>query len=430
MSIDLIKTIKHLYALSAKAAVHAIWFVPILVLVCALGAWGSDPSVTGTPAIVEGRTTALGSVVYVKIINQEGTKSAVYEQALAGGEAKTIISPEALPKEFTGLIESVQPSSDGAYLLLLESRSVIIEEIDTGKTRTVLGSSFAYNPETEHVQREIDSRSWLWERATNHFRLFPAMKTNGFITNDPIWSPKGHDLLQCIYNEKTTKSSYQLLDVGTLECRNLMTSADEVSQYSWAPNGTVLIIVQPVGKSDRILLVALDGKQTVLFTWRRHVVGLAMSPDGQRIALADNQGVYLLTRRGRVLHTLKIVLPEPKYFDATMQFSGTGATLAVLQTNNSGRNVNQELWVVAADTGKAERLGQWQEYLGNEPGGDPCRSLIGWMSDGTQLLIAAYNGTSAGPDTDWRQVWLCLPGQPMRKLFDSGTNTVSMKWLP
>lgn len=374
----------------------------------------------------------VGVVVYVKVLGTAtDVRAEVVEQAAPGGEAKVLIAPQALPPAFTGRIARAQPSADGVYLLLTESRGVEIRNNKTGTTRTVFGNSYGLNPLEETVARQFGGGYWLWKRATGAVQRFPLAADESI--SALIWSPRGHRLLLRSDNTKTQLNTLRIYDPATGKARKIASIAD-INLATWTPDGkAVLMVQQASGKPARIVLAPLTGAPRTLFTWPRQVTALEMSPDGQRLALADSSGFTLLDRRGHTLQTLKSVPVGREEALSELRFSPDGATLALFTAQTTGEPhifQHEALWKVEVATGHAQQLEQWDDTLGSEAGATTTRMLLGWSPTTPALLISGRSSTISGPDTEWRKLWSqpLTPDHPPTLLFDSGLFGTDLGW--
>ncbi|MHB9134765.1 MAG: hypothetical protein ACYDBB_27160 [Armatimonadota bacterium] len=372
-----------------------------------------------------------GAVVFVKVTDDaDGARTNVYEQRLAGGEAKLLVAAAALPTTFRGRIERALPSADGALLLLEESDGFVIKNTKTGATRLVLGSGYS-TIGGEVLAEQFDGGCWLWSRATGTVKkIAPAAAHE---RTEPLgWSPRGELLLAHVANTKTHSETLRVFDAATGKTRILRT-VQELILARWTPDAAAVFVVdQPKEKTTRLTLAPLNGKAQPLFNRPGRVFMAAISPDGRQVALGDKGGFYLYSRDGRTKR--KLTLPAVDGFpDGNMAFSADGGRLAILSSSTGSgpyANEHEELWTIEIKTAAARRVAQWDVTLGNSPGEDTTHQLLGWASGQPTLLVMGLSCTVQGTETEWRKLWLQAadPTQPARLLTDSGPRGIAMSW--
>lgn len=368
------------------------------------------------------RAAGLGTVVYVKVVGSGADAPAdVYQRALPDGTAVLLIARAALPADFQGRIDNALPSADGDYLLLQESMGVVIRDTTTGVTRQVFGNGYSMNAH-EKLDRTIGSRCWLWTRATGAYRLAD------FATPDLRWSPSGHLLLALISGAHAGIHIYNPDNDTT----HILLELANPGMAAWMADGSGALVTEATaGGGARITAAPLKGKARLCFTWPRAVLALAPAADGKHIAVADANGVAIVTDAGRVLATSREVTPSAEQTD--LRFSPTGEQLAIFVSHATGEPhifIHEALYTLDAATGATARVAAWEERLGGDSDTSTLRSLLGWAPDAPALLLAGKAGTVSSADTYWRKLWLqpLDPAKPATLLFDSGPGVVDLAW--
>jgi len=367
-----------------------------------------------------------GAAVFVRLTsNADDARSDVYEQSLAGGEAKVLVDHAALPKAFRGRIERALPSADGALLLLEESDSYTIRNEKTGATRLVLGSGYS-TINDEVLTEQFKGGYWLWTRQTGAVAKIPLTAADEY-ADLLSWSPRGRLLLAHISGKH---ENLRLFDAATGKTRSLRATR-ELTFATWTPDASgILVGEQPNEKTTRFVFMPLNGKAQLLFTRPGRVFMGALSPDGRQVAFGSKDGFYLFSRDGRTKTTLAVPAIEG-FPGGNMAFSPDGGTLAVF-TSSTGSgpyaNVNEALWTVETKTAVAKCVAEWEVTLGNDPGVDTTHNLLGWAPGQTSLLMTGRSCTIEGPDTEWGKLWLqpIDPKQPASLLLDTGQRGIDM----
>ncbi|MHB0998109.1 MAG: hypothetical protein ACYC27_02595 [Armatimonadota bacterium] len=372
---------------------------------------------------------APGTVVFVKLSGDAyDARSNVYEQKLTGGDAKKIINFLELPKEFIGRIDRVLPSSDGSLLLLKESNINIIRNRTTGTTRKVFGSE--YSTIGNEVQiKEIKGSCWIWSRADGKIRKIDISSP----TNDvgPIsWSPKGKLLLLNVRNTKTMNESIYLYDASTRKTKFLRASGILLFAM-WTPdNSSILVGEESNTAATKLSLLSLSGKAKSIKTRSRRIFTAAVSPDGNKVAIGDTGGFYIIDIKKQTQGKLAIPVSEG-WLDGNAEFSVDGKTLALLSSSTSSgvyAEVDESLWIIDISTLKASLLKRWSTTLGNSPGEDETHRLIGWIPKQPALFVMGRSCTLQGAETYWRKLWYISVDstQPDRKISDTGSYGIDM----
>jgi len=371
------------------------------------------------------------TVVYVKMAGDTPDAPAdVYQQDIPGNEPRLLIAHTALPSAFKGRIDSAQPSVDGRYLLLQESSGVIIRNPVTGATRVALGGYYSFSG-AEKVVGHFSGKPWLWERASGKMRTLDVVGMHAQIVSANLrWSPAGHALLGVLKDKRAHKNSLAIYDPLTMHWRILRTVPGDTAS-SWMPDGKAVLSVEPgKGQARRFIVTPLSGASRLLFTFPHPFTALTVSPNGRRFAMMVKPGILLLDAAGHILHTLKVPL-DPDFPCGELAFSPQGETLAILSESTTGEphvQHHEELWSADINTGKTQRITQWDVIFGSTEGGDPVHTLWDWTADAENLLLIEQPGSHAGLEKEWRKLlrYPIMPGQPTTLLFDSGPYVLDM----
>jgi hypothetical protein len=404
--------------------------------------------------------TVPGAAVFVRAKGAaEDARSDVYEQSLAGGPARVLVSHAALPKSLRGRIERARPSPDGSLLLLDESDGVIIRNKRTGVTRLMLLGGWhaaAFDSAKEVEVGDYVGGCWLWSRRTRAIKRLALVNPGGAAA----WSPRGELVVTQDFDGRT--NTLRVVNVVTGRTRTLLTTQHDVLCARWTSDGAALLVAELVGETaSRLELVSLTGKTQRLFTRPVRVFNAAVSPDGRQVAVGDTSGYFLFERNGRARR--KLALPEiggtSGPFEASprgdLAFSPDGSMLAVLVSYESGPAhlvVNEELWMVQTKTGAARRLKEWFATFARAPQNeavgavqfvahrdraprssaeaDAPHVLLGWVPGQSAVFLLGGNGTEAAPETNRRRLWLypMRSAQPPRLLADAGPYGLDMAW--
>ncbi len=299
-----------------------------------------------------------------------------------------------------------------------KSQGVTIRNPATGATRVELGNSYSFSG-SENIVEHFGGNLWLWQHATGKVhRLDAAVIHAQPMAAHLSWSPVGHTLLATLQDQRTHAFILALYDPASMHWHLLRTVSEETMPY-WTPDGAGVLTIEPAqGQTSRVVLTPVTGHSRLLFTHPYPINALAISPDGQRLAVFSNHAILLLDAAGHTLHTLNVPIAA-ELPGVKMVFAPHGERLAILSTAVTGEPhifYREELYTATVDTGALQRLTQWHATLGSTPGGDPLHSLLRWTPDSDALLLNEHPGTLAGPATEWRKL-LRAPLVPVNRPY-------------
>ena len=351
-----------------------------------------------------------GKLIYAQTLDKRPCgRSDVYERDLDTGRSQVIISHKSLPKRFAGYISYLSVSGDGRYLMIGEY------------TKPYEGNSIPATP--------VISRLWLWDSKTHHLITVPTLsgKPIGWSHGNRYFAFLEYDKQVSWYDAATSKSKSVKLP-KTCEDAVWSSTRESLLLACAGYNERTPVYEQPVSGTRRVLFGGLVGIESV-----------KQSPDGQSYALCDGKNVYIIGKGGTGKRRLPIATDPDHLNSADFSYNATGSRLVILNTFSYGEpavNIQESLWVVAVNSGKATNLATW---LTDVPPGDGsttiCHSPEGWSSDGKSILVSAEISSDSkyGYRSDWSQIWaysLDGPKNKGRLLFDSGPGCLAITWYP
>lgn len=163
----------------------------------------------------------------------------------------------------------------------------------------------------------------------------------------PIWSPDGRMIAFIIGTEE--QAILRVFDIQGNQFYDLPNAnLGAVQHFAWSPDSRTLLFDARQGNSSKIYRSNPTGQDIQVFTtlesWDP-----AWSPDGKRVVVASQQGLYLLDNQGRSLH----LLTKQQAFSPSWSFDGT--QIAFLSAENAAGK-KPDLWVMDAGGHNQMRL--------------------------------------------------------------------------
>ncbi|GHO42924.1 S9 family peptidase [Ktedonospora formicarum] len=252
------------------------------------------------------------------------------------------------------------------------------------------GSLIAFSALTCDAEKNSTSSAiWLVESQGGRIQEPRQISSGEHLDFAPRWSPNGHSL--AFVSTRSGSPQIYILPLQGGEARQVSSLPTGVSEYSWRPDGSMLLAHSPwkpaddqeqqekeetsyavtrlashwdgtgykQGRHEQLWLLTLDGQATRLTSEPVDLMQSCWSPDGNEIAFSANRrpdpdlsvssALWVLTLATGQLRRL-----TPEEGLAQMpSWSPDGKTIAFLYTSDQTETGNISPWIVAA-SGKEE----------------------------------------------------------------------------
>lgn len=357
---------------------------------------------------------ALASVGAAIALTYGGRDSQIPKEELANLPPIVLVWADAARAKFTAAGDLFVARADAGSPRLIRSWGQL-EEVGNGGTYGVRGAR--WSPDRTWIALNLavwnsdpDSQVALVRpNGRGLRRLGRSSWTAGFAT----WSPDGRDLAYTVLGgvwihspaDGTTRRIWQAQGYRT------------VDGITWAPDGQRLALAE----NDRgILVVSADGRVVTRIT-RRDGYGPEWSPAGSQIAFGgygSPGAVWTVGARGGT--------PERLTLGGSQRWSRDGRSLLLTRTVEKRGEYDTEylndVYVVSADGEGLRRLTS-----------DGLSQGLTWSPDGTKILFLRTTRSPEKPDTTWSELWVMDAdgGRPTRLPFNRvRRSVVSADWGP
>ncbi len=217
-----------------------------------------------------------------------------------------------------------------------------------------------------------------------------------------VWSPTEQHLAFLAGDEG--QRVLEVVDIGN-NLLQILTTAElgSVEHFVWSPDGRSLAFDLVKDNESHVYQIRVTGEDLRRIT-SLPAQGPAWSPDGNRLAVASERGLYTMDGEGRDLRRLT------SYGGQSPQWSSDGRQIAFV-TAHGAQDGDPDLWAVDAQGRNLEHLSELN-----------CLEHL-WLPD--DFGIACVTGSSLGRSPSIYYLWRIVPGAEPALIAEVGEPHIS-----
>ncbi|MHB1000699.1 MAG: hypothetical protein ACYC27_15770 [Armatimonadota bacterium] len=333
--------------------------------------------------------------LYVNLISDSPvTLTDLWQKDLVSGETSLLISHTSVPKDFNTRIDSVNPSPDGAYLLIESSIAYDIIYKDGRKERQYGNGPHGGENNAKYTLLDPKYRFWVWGFKDRKMRPVISIGPNDLAI--VTWDTAQSRLLIASPAKYSDPPKQRLLKKGSLRSCDPATGVTRTlfefqnpGDLMWSVNGELQLAKTDGPAVIQLLQFDMKGKARVLPTKPGKSDKVSSCKPGDLLPYYIDGAVYLTSSNGTTRFIVEKNLGhtwEDPWTFVEFAFDKDKDRLVVLYIRVSGPGHlvrNEHLWIVDTKTCKARVAVQWKQ----KGIADLERELLAWTPQGDGVII-------------------------------------------
>ena len=238
-------------------------------------------------------------------------------------------------------------SPDGRLVYVLPNQPLALLDPETGQQEPLPPVTLGdWSPDGGRLAYGQDGSLYVYDLSTGQEQPV-VVASDGVAASDPAWSPRG-DWIACTL-EADGDTYVGLVSPEPAELTNtpdLLAPFEgqeaPVLRFAWSPDGSHLaaLTADPRAGRQRATLYVADApaREDTPLKWREilqletmtQTIGLAWSPDGEKLALAAGNEIWEATAAGEATRRQRFSAPEPAWTTPEWAPDGSGFLVGLM----------------------------------------------------------------------------------------------------